>query len=95
MHRLVFAAMNLNQLPIPPGAVVGDWCDRSFRPLTWSRHDAAGAVISVDGTQYGDGTIERRITLISATADSELEASAARQLAAGLLDAADALDALR
>lgn len=87
---------------IPTGAVAGDWSDLSgffdddqpHRVVTWSRHDAAGIVIAVDGTQHADGSIDRRITMCPATLDPELDARSARQLAAALLDAADALDSL-
>lgn len=87
-------------LPAPPaGAVAGDWFDigdpDGHRMLTWSRHDVAQARVAVEGTQYVDGRLERRVTLYSDSCDVELSAAGARQLAAALLDAADALDALR
>jgi hypothetical protein len=91
--------MHIDPLPSPAGAVVGDWCHPSdfledaFRCLTWSRHDAAGVVVAVQGEQYGDGRIERYVGVDGL--DVDLAAGAARQLAATLLDAADALDGLR
>ncbi|ORA13585.1 hypothetical protein [Mycobacterium asiaticum] len=83
----------------PAGAVAGNWFEFSgvpgdvMRYLTWSRHDAAGAVIAVEGTQAGDGQlISRCISVYENT--EELTAVQARQLAAALLNAADSLDAL-
>jgi hypothetical protein len=90
---------NHPHLPIPAAAVVGDWCEYSdflgdtFRCLTWSRHDGGGVVVAVQGEQYGDGRVERYVAVEGF--DVDLRAAAARQLAAALLDAADALDGLR
>ena len=91
----------LGNVPVPAGAVVGDWENLSehvedmdvFRFLTWSRHDAAGVVVAVEGTQYGDGGVDRYIALRPESFRDELTAADARRLAAGLLDAADSLDA--
>lgn len=84
---------------IPAGAVAGDWFGFSgvpgdaMRYLTWSRHDTAGAVVAVEGTQAGDGQLlSRCISVYDST--EELTAAGARQLAAALLNAADSLDAL-
>jgi hypothetical protein len=84
-------------LPIPTDAVPGDWtcltghAEDWIRTMTWSRHDAAGAVVAVQGAQYADGRIERYIYFDDVP--DELTAAGARQLAAALLDAADAADA--
>lgn len=46
-------------MPLPAGAIAGDWFvgtghpDDVSRVLTWSRLDAAGAVVAVEGAQYG------------------------------------------
>ncbi|WP_322860114.1 hypothetical protein U8D42_12735 [Mycobacterium europaeum] len=84
--------------PIPAGAVAGDWFDvgdpDAHRMLTWSRHDVIQVRITVEGTQYVDGRVERRVTLYPNSSDVDLTAAGARQLAAALLNAADALDML-
>jgi len=42
-------------LPVPAGATADDWSDLTdidgdmARSLTWSRHDAAGVGVAVDG----------------------------------------------
>jgi hypothetical protein len=84
-------------LPKPAGSVAGDWQLFNFpedthRVLTWSRHDAAGVVVAVEGTQYADGRIDRAVVVRPESADVELTAANARRLAAALLDAADAMD---
>lgn len=86
--------------PIPAGAVAGEWFEFTgvpgdvLRHLTWSRHDAAGVVVTVEGDQAGDGQlISQCISLYERIED--LSAAGARQLAAALLNAADSLDALQ
>jgi hypothetical protein len=86
-------------LPIPLGADADGWhnlTDRrsgQVRYLSWSSHDAAGVGVGVEGAQYDDGLVERHIGLYDVEA-KELGADDARQLAAALIQAADALDAL-
>jgi hypothetical protein len=83
-------------LPIPSDAVPGDWtcfnghAEDWIRTLTWSRHDATGAGVAVQGAQYADGHVDRYVYLSDVS--DELTPAAARQLAAALLDAADVLD---
>ncbi|KUI29479.1 hypothetical protein AU196_03875 [Mycobacterium sp. IS-1742] len=78
---------------------MGDW-HRSehpedvFRCLTWSRHDAAGLVVAVEGAQYADGRIERHVAAYPIAGCLELAAADARRLAGALLDAAEVLDGL-
>ncbi|MEE6177550.1 hypothetical protein [Mycobacterium sp. 050134] len=91
--------IDIPDLPIPAGAVAGDWCDTecvaledAFRFLTWSRHDASGVVVAVGGMQFGDGHVERNVTLLAESRDVDLTAAGARWLAAALLNAADALE---
>lgn len=86
-------------LPVPPGATADDWHDQSdnlgpARFLTWSTHDAADVGVAVTGEQFADGRIDRRITVYDANSRN-LNAAQARMVAAGLLNAADALDQLR
>ena len=89
----------LPDLPVPAGATAGDWCDLTdieggiTRSLEWSRHDAAGVGVAVDGWQQADGRIDRCVSLYD-TESKELTAAGARQLAAALVEAADALDRL-
>jgi hypothetical protein len=89
---------NHPNLPIPAGADTDGWHNLTDRPgeliryLSWSSHDAAGVGVGVDGAQYADGLVERYIRLYDA--DKELSADEARQLAAALIQAANALDAL-
>lgn len=96
------AVSNAQRIPVPTGAVAGDWPgpgthpDDLMRFLTWSRHDTAGAVIAVEGVQYADGRIdEPHVVVYPGGASLELTAATSRQLAAALLNAADALDGLR
>jgi hypothetical protein len=92
--------IDIPHLPIPTGAFAGDWNpftghpDDLLRFLTWSRHDAAGVVVAVEGAQYADGRVDRYIRLCASSEDLELTPAAARKFAAALLDAADALDSL-
>lgn len=83
-------------LPIPTGAVAGDWIgltEDSLRLLTWSSCDVGGVVVAAQGVQYGaDGRVERHVGVWPDRFDAELTISQARQLAAALLDAADELD---
>ncbi len=86
-------------LPIPAGATADDWLDpvnatdQVGRSLTWSSHDAARVGITVDGWQYASGLFDRYVSLYDT--DHKLSAADARQLAAALIQAADALDGLR
>jgi hypothetical protein len=90
-----------NLVPVPAGAAAGDWCDDTdfledvYRSLVWSRHDAAGIAVAVEGEQYVDGSVVRYVVLRLASADAELTAAGSRQLAAALLDAADSIDSVR
>lgn len=82
--------------PRPTGAVAGDWHfldslhpEDAYRPLAWARFDAGRVVVAVRGPQFGDGRIQR---FVAVDAIELASSAAARQLAAGLLNAADALD---
>jgi len=54
-------------LPISPGATAGDWLTdysgEGARSLEWSKHDAAGIGVAVDGWQFVDGRVERCVSL--------------------------------
>ena len=53
-----------------------------------SNHDTARTGVSVDGMQYGDGHLERGISLYNkSTDDFTIAAEDARQLAAALIEA--------
>lgn len=88
--------IELPNLPVPPGATADDWSEpvagEMARSLTWSRHDAAGVGVNVDGLQYNDGQVSRSISLYDT--DKELTSADARALAAALLEAADEYDRL-
>lgn len=97
--------MNLPQLstpdlPVPAGATADEWdsfCSTTgqlCRPLEWSRHDTDIVGVSVDGTQYSDGRVVRMISLYDVE-DKGLNANSARELAAKLIEAADAMEALQ
>jgi hypothetical protein len=93
---------DLSKLPIPTGAVAGNWTgftnypEDLHRPLTWSSRDVGGVVVTAQGVQRGaDGRIERHVGLWPEYIDTELSVAAARQLAAALLDAAEAIDSVR
>ncbi len=86
--------------PLPAGATTdGTWSDLRdvegdcVRSLEWSRHDAAGIGVAVDGWQHLDGRVESHVSLYDA--EKELTAESARQLAAALLEAADELERLQ
>jgi hypothetical protein len=53
--------------PTAPGATAGDWltdCSgEGARSLEWSKHDAAGIGVAVDGWQFEDGRVERCVSL--------------------------------
>jgi hypothetical protein len=58
-------------LPVPVGAVADDWCavtdvDGMSRSLTWSLHDTDLVGVAVDGWQYADGSVVRRISVYDA-----------------------------
>ena len=88
-------ATTSRDLPIPPGATAGDWLTdyrgEGARSLEWSKHDAAGIGVAVDGWQFVDGRVARCVSLYD-TAGRELTADDARQLGAALLEAADVID---
>ena len=87
-------------LPIPAGATADrDWPSITsdgvpVRGLVWSEHNTAKVGLSIYGQQYGDdGRWTRAISLFGD--DVELTAGEARELAAKLLEAADAMDRLQ
>lgn len=92
-------ATNFPNLPVPAGATADDWTDfgglpgPAARSLKWSRHDIPKAGVSVDGWQYEDGRVEPQVSVYIKT-DDGFTAEEARALAAALIEAADALDAL-
>jgi len=83
-------AITRPNLPIPPGAEADEWMiptdfpEDVVRYLTWSNHDTAKVGVAIDGMQFGDGHLERSISLYnrSAVYDFALTAVEARQLAA-------------
>lgn len=90
--------IGIPDVPVPVGAVPGDWCflgspypEEAYRSLTWARFDAAGIVVAIEGAQYGDGRVHRFVGVDGTELASSVDA---RQLAAALLNAADALDEL-
>lgn len=91
---------NIPNLPVPAGATADDWPSITadgvlVRTLVWSEHDTEKVGVSVCAEQYGDdGRFTPEIVLFACDGAS-LDAAAARQLAAALLDAADALDRLQ
>jgi hypothetical protein len=91
---------NFPHLPIPAGAAADEWCfptsfpEDVMRFLTWSNHNAGQVGVAVDGAQFGDGQVFRHISLYDVDG-KELTATDARKLAAALLNAADALEALQ
>lgn len=86
------------EVPRPDGAGVGDWelhTDGSgwSRSLTWSEVAVGQMAVGVDGRQRTDWTIERGVTVYN-DEGIELSSEQARELAAAILAAADALDRL-
>lgn len=83
-------------LPIPPGATTDDlamWsepdCDGDMdRSLVWSRHDAAGVGVSIDGMQSTTGYICRHISLYDAEG-KELTGDQAIALGKALIEAGE------
>ena len=71
---------DLPDLPIPASATAGHWSDLTdieggiVRSLEWSRHDAAGVGVAVDGWQQADGRIDRCVSLYD-TESTELTAA--------------------
>jgi hypothetical protein len=90
---------NAPTIPVPAGATADEWnaitsaIGDTVRSLEWSRHDAAGIGVAVDGWQDSTGQVSRCISLYD-TECKELTAEDARQLAAALIEAADELDRL-
>lgn len=87
-------------LPVPPGAEADEWMiptefpEDVVRFLTWSRHDTDKIGVAVEGSQYGDGRVDRSIGPYDnkMTDYRDLTTTDARQLAAALIEAADELD---
>ncbi|KUH90629.1 hypothetical protein [Mycobacterium sp. IS-1556] len=87
--------INVPNLPVPAGAAADEWCDLlegpdAIRSLNWSKHDAAGVGVGVDGLQYGDGRVDRFVTIYAD--NPELTADEARAVAVALNEAAAALE---
>lgn len=89
----------LDRIPLPAGATTDGWLSiraedgEAIRTLEWSRHDAPGvAGVGVCGWQDEDGAINRFVNVVLDW--DELTAEGARSLAAKLVEAAAALDAL-
>ena len=91
--------MTTPDVPIPAGAAADDWPSVAHdgtlvRALTWATHDTGKCSVEICGSQFADtGLFDRAIAVFGAD-DTELSAEEARQLAAALLDAADALERL-
>jgi hypothetical protein len=75
----------------PPGARdVSSWdTDDRVRVFVGTLRNATAVPVDIAGLQYGDGSVERRISLYAP--DLELDVATARKVAADLLDAADEL----
>jgi hypothetical protein len=76
---------------IPAGAKAGQWeadPDGVWRPLLWGQFGGA----EVDGRQKSDGSYTRFVAVWVGRESVNLDAGAARALAAHLLSAADLLD---
>ena len=90
----------LGHIPLPAGATTDGWLSvrhddgDAIRCLEWSRHDTGMAAgVSVDGWQDEHGRVDRHIGLYDVP--DEMTADDARRLAATLIEAANALDALQ
>lgn len=92
------------ELPVPEGATADDWSawadephdfdtDGIGRSVEWSRHDAGGVGVVIDGVQFADGRVSKAISLYDT--DRGLSVSDARDLAAALVTAADELERLQ
>lgn len=86
-------------LAVPPGATAGGWdsIDNNgvlIRSLEWSHHDTEKVGVTVDGWQGANGTTTRGVSIYGADGET-LTAIEARQLAAALAEAADAMEALQ
>lgn len=96
---IIVLGMTLSEIPTAPvlqGAFeVGEWGRDTpgdwSRWLLWSSHH--GGEVQVDGRQRADGTASGAVTLWTGNGE-QLSAVEARQLAAALLDAANAVDGL-
>lgn len=89
-------------LPLPAGATTdGEWviCNKDHalvRAVEWSRHDTDKYGISIDGWQYANGRVTCGIELFKTYSGFDnLTPDDARALAAKLIEAADAMDALQ
>ena len=89
-------------IPVPAGATAeGDWEENVKLPgysrsLTWASYDSSDDRFSVaiDGIQQFDGSYTRRIGIWGLLEGDGLTSSNARELAALLITAADAMDRL-
>ena len=70
----------------------GNW----FRTFDGTAHQIGGVRVDIEGTQYPDGRIERRIEVTSADLPDGpvVTADQARQLATALIAAADEVERL-
>ncbi|WP_099025893.1 hypothetical protein [Mycolicibacterium palauense] len=86
-------------VPIPAGATADDWPSITedgvlMRTLTWSEHDTPKVGVSVSAEQRADdGSYTPEISVFGADGIG-LSADEARRLAAMLIEAADALEAV-
>ncbi|BBZ38741.1 hypothetical protein [Mycobacterium conspicuum] len=88
-------------LPIPAGATAGEWdsIDNEtgllVRSLVWSEHDTGRVGVNVDGFQDASGAVTRGVSIYDVPEGDSLTAIEARELAAALVEAANAMDALQ
>lgn len=87
-------------LPVPAGATaVEEWYaptefpEDFTRSLTWFERRLGKVGVSIEGAQFGDGHVDRYISVWQAE-NKELTPSEARELAAAVLEAADELERL-
>lgn len=90
----------LAHIPVPAGALrCSEWSatrrylDDATRIIEWSNHDVDLAGIAIEGFQDSTGAVRNFVT-INVEAE-EMDSKTARAIAAAIVKAADALDALR
>jgi hypothetical protein len=93
--RKLLDALYADVAPPADATRVSAWDDVDGQVSRYFRGTKRGAKVRVDiaGSQNADGTVAERVILIDAC-DAEVDAAAARQIAADLLAAADELDRL-
>lgn len=89
------------RLPIPAGAVRVELADQDgdgnwYRNFDGTARTVGGVRVDIEGVQYSDGRIERRLTVTSSDLPNGpvLTTGQAREIAAALVEFADTLDRL-